>query len=361
MRPTRPARLPAPLTLLLALLRPGPLLALPLALPLALDLLVPAAAAQDLAFGYSPAPKEKENPALFITPARAVAELYVEIEAGGKTYTFTRKNAAPGVQQRFEWPRDTKVTEATAFVRARFADGDVSEQQVPIRYSYEMPLKVDLSRARADIQARTITVSVSARVTSAEITVYGAHKAVLDQLTVPVNAGPGEITLSFPGDPSEVVLVVVKLQNETAWTTFDYSPWFLNVPHEDILFDSGSAAIPASEVWKMEATLRQLQEIADKYGSVVPIKLYIAGCTDTVGSAEMNRDLSARRAQAIAAWLKAHGFTYPIYTYGFGETLLATPTGDETDNAANRRVLYMVGTMPPPAGSGVPSVSWRAQ
>lgn len=348
----------SPLTLLLSF--PLYITLTPLLSPL-LPGLTAEAAAQDLAFGYTPAPKEKENPALLVTPARPVAELYVEITAGGKTYTFTRKDVAAGSQQRFEWPRDTKVTRADAFVRARFTSGDVSEQQVPITYSYEMPLKVDLSRARADIQARTITVSVSAPVTGADITVYGARKVVLEQLSVPVSGGPGEITISFPGDPAEVVLVEVKLMNATAWAAFDYSPWFLNLPHEDVLFESGSATIPPSEVWKLEATLRQLQEVVEKYGSVVPVKLYIAGCTDTVGSAEMNRDLSARRAQAIAAWLKSHGFTYPVYTYGFGETLLATPTGDETDNAANRRVLYMVGSTPPPAGSGVPSVGWRAQ
>ena len=317
--------------------------------------------AQDLAFGYTPAPKGNENPALLVTPSRAVDEMFVEITAGGKTVTFTRKDVPAGTQLRFEWPRDTRVTHAEAFVRARFEAGDVSEQAVPIDYSYELPLKVDLSKARADLERRVVIVNVTAAVNEAEITSYGARKVVLDQTTVAVKGGPGEVEVPIVGDPSEVVLMEVKLKTNTAWAGFSYSPWFLNIPHEDVLFDSNSATIPSSEVWKLQATLTQLQDVVEKYGGMVPVKLYIAGCTDTVGDNEHNRDLSNRRAQAIASWLKSNGFSYPIYYHGFGESLLAVPTGDGVDNAANRRVLYMVGANPPPPGSGVPSASWKSQ
>jgi outer membrane protein OmpA-like peptidoglycan-associated protein len=102
-----------------------------------------------------------------------------------------------------------------------------------------------------------------------------------------------------------------------------------------------------------------LQDVVEKYGSMVPVKLYIAGCTDTVGDAGSNAELSQRRARAIASWLRGHGYDKPIFTWGFGESLLAVQTGDNVDSAVNRRALYMVGANPPPAGSGVPAVGWR--
>jgi outer membrane protein OmpA-like peptidoglycan-associated protein len=104
--------------------------------------------------------------------------------------------------------------------------------------------------------------------------------------------------------------------------------------------------------------LKQLQDVLDKYGSVVPVKLYIAGCTDTVGDTAHNRDLSRRRARSIATWLRSNGYDMPIYYHGFGESLLAVRTGDGVDEGRNRRALYMVGANPPPAGSGIPSVQW---
>ncbi len=329
-------------------------------LPLLFALLCGPAYAQDLSFGFTPAPAAGENPALLVTPSRTVANLYVQIEVGGKKLEFTKKNVPAGAQVRFEWPRDAKVTHADAFIRATFADGNVSETTVPIDYQYKGQLAVDLSRASADLGAKTITVSASTRVDEAEIIAYGAHKAELDRRNVAINAGPGKIEVPFVGDPGEVVLLDVTLKAGNAWAGFTYSPWFLDIPHDDVLFASDQADIAADQVWKLNATLEQLNDVIDKYGAIVPVKLYIAGCTDTVGDGEHNRDLSQRRAQSIARWLRANGYGHPIFYYGFGESLLAVQTGDGADNPINRRALYLVGANPPPAGSGIPGVGWKA-
>lgn len=315
--------------------------------------------AQDLQFGYVPSPKGDEKPAILITPGRTVKTLYVQVEVGGKTLEFTKSNVSAGTQARFEWPRDTRVTHADVFVRASFADGAVEEQNVPIDYTYQSMLKVDLTGASADISERTVTVKVSGDPTEAELVAYGAHKAELDRRTVSVSAEGGRVSVPFVGDPAEVVLLDVTLRNASSYSGFTYSPWFLDIPHEDVLFDTNSAEITPDQAYKLEATLHELEDVVDKYGSIVPIKLFIAGCTDTVGDAAHNRELSGRRADSIARWLRAHGFTHEIYTYGFGESLLAVQTGDSVDMQANRRALYMVGANPPPAGSGVPSVAWR--
>ena len=145
---------------------------------------------------------------------------------------------------------------------------------------------------------------------------------------------------------------------DRAWAGFTFSPWFLEIPHEEVLFDTNDAAIHASEAPKLERTLRELEEVLHKYGDIVPVQLYIAGCTDTVGDAGSNQALSQRRAHAIASWLRESGYSHPIYYYGFGESYLAQQTGDEVDNQANRRALYYVGAVPPPPSTGVPQVGW---
>lgn len=334
--------------------------ALPVALLLLLTVASGPARADDLSYGYTPAPGPNENPAVLITPNRTVASLFVSITAGSKTIETTKKNCAEGVQLRIEWPRDTKVTHADVFLRASFSDGSVTETTIPIDYAFKGQLSVDLSHATADIAERTVTVAVSAPVNQADIVAYGAHKAELDRSSIAISGGPGTVTVPFVGDPAEVVILDVTLRNDSAYAGFTYSPWFLDIPHEDVLFASDSAEIASDQAYKLQATLEQLNDVVDKYGSMVPVKLYIAGCTDTVGDSGHNSELSARRADAIARWLRANGFKYPVFTFGFGESLLALPTGDGVDNAANRRALYMVGANPPPAGSGVPGVGWRA-
>lgn len=296
---------------------------------------------------------------VLLTPTRQVANLFVSCDAGGKVYEFNKTNLAAGKQVRLEWARDPKVNHADCFVRASFADGNVTETEVPFDYTYKGNLSVDLSKASADIAAKTVTVNTSAPVNQAEIIAYGAHKAVIDQRTVPVGGGPGAVTVPFVGDPADVVLLDVTLRNETAYAGFTYSPWFLDIPHEDVLFPSDSAEILPDQAYKLEATLSQLNDVIDKYGAVVPVKLYIAGCTDTVGDSAHNKDLSLRRAQAIARWLRGHGYDKPIFYWGFGESLLAVQTGDNVDMQVNRRALYMVGANPPPAGSGIPGITWK--
>lgn len=316
------------------------------------------ARAGDLEFGYTPTPAPDEQPAFMVTPSLPLDRLVVEVDAGGQVYTFEEAGLPAGQTARFAWDRDPGVTSASVYVLGEFAAGHAEEVQIPIEYSYGGQLSVDLSDASADLQQQTLTVSVTAPVSRAEIVAYGAHKAELDRREVPIDAGPGEIAVPWFGDPEDVVLLDVKLHGGSAWASFTYSPWFLNIPHEDVLFESNAADIPASEERKLEATLRQLQGVLDKYGSVVPVKVYIAGCTDTVGDAAHNRALSERRARAIAAWLRSHGYDQPLYYHGYGESFLAVRTGDGVDEAANRRVLYMVSANPPPASAGVPAARW---
>lgn len=317
-------------------------------------------AGEDLSFGYVTNPGPGEQPAFIVTPARPLSALVVEVTAGDQTYTFQKANLPAGKDVRLAWKRDESVTTATALVRADFADGHVEQFEVPIEYQYGGKLSVDLSAARADVSARTLTVRVSAPVDTADITAYGAGRAMLDQRTVPVSGGPGEVEVPWTGDPSEVVLLDITVRGGNAWAGFTYSPWFLDIPHEDVLFETNQAEILSSEAHKLEATLEQLKDVLEKYGDVVPVKLYIAGCTDTVGNAAHNQDLSRRRAKAIASWLRAHGFDKPIFYHGFGESYLAVPTGDEVEEARNRRAVYLVGANPPPGGSGVPAASWTA-
>jgi outer membrane protein OmpA-like peptidoglycan-associated protein len=318
------------------------------------------ATAGDLEFGYTPTPAPDEQPSFMVTPSLPLARLVVEVEAGGQVYSFEESGVPAGQTARFSWARDPSVTSADVYVRGEFVAGHTEQVQLPISYDYGGQLSVDLSGAEADLAARTLSLSVSGPVERAEIVSYGARRAVLDRTTLPVGQGPGTITLPWQGDPEDVVLLDVTLHGASSWASFTFSPWFLDIPHEDVLFASGASEIPASETWKLESTLRALQEVLEKYGEVVPVKVYIAGCTDTVGDAAHNRDLSQRRARAIASWLRSHGYSEPIFYHGYGENFLAVRTGDGVDEPANRRVLYMVSSNPPPSSAGIPSAQWRA-
>ena len=317
-----------------------------------------AAFAGELEFGYSPSLGPGERPMLSVTVPRSVASMWVEIEAGDQTVEFNRAAMSAGETAKFNWDRDSSVVEALATIRVEFTDGYVEAVQVPVSYSYAGQLEIDLSRASADLKNKTLTVSVSQTVQRAEITAYGAHKSVLDQRSLELDGGPGDVDVPWVGDASDVVLLDVTLHTNNAWAGFTYSPWFVDIPHDDVVFQSGQWGIDPSEVGKLQDLLNEVSSLVEKYGAVVPVKLYIGGCTDTVGSRESNAVLSRNRARAIGQWLKDSGLNIPIHFSGFGESWLAVDTADGVDNALNRRAVYMVGANPPPRSAGVPSTRW---
>lgn len=320
------------------------------------SVLISTALANDLDIGYDAIISKGMSPTLYITPSADIKEIKIGIDANGKHYDFVKTGEPAGQEMAFSWKADPNATMVNAEIYAVFSDGYVAEAIMPMEFSYGAGLTVDYASVKADRQKEEISVRVSQQVQTAEIVAYGAEKKVLDQQTLSLNAGPGEIVLPWVGGVRDTVLIDVTLRNADSFAGFTYSPWYLDIPHQDVLFESNAYIIDESEEWKLESTLKELQEVLRKYGSVVPVKLYIAGCTDTVGDASHNKKLSNQRAKAISDWLRGHGYDAPIYYYGFGESLQAVKTGDGVDESANRRVLYIVTSDTQP---DLPSVSWR--
>lgn len=144
------------------------------------------------------------------------------------------------------------------------------------------------------------------------------------------------------------------------WTSVLLEPWWIEIEHEEIIFDFGKATWQASEEPKLEKSLAEIREAMKRHAKHRPdMRLYVAGYTDTVGSAAQNRKLSEERARAISRWFKRNGVDMPVYYQGFGESVLAVKTPDETAEARNRRALYVLGNAPPPRSASLPRANWR--
>ena len=122
-----------------------------------------------------------------------------------------------------------------------------------------------------------------------------------------------------------------------------------------------SCEIRPSEAQKLDASYQKIIDAVATVRKAEPdlaIKLYIAGHTDTVGSAADNRKLSLARARAIAAWFHDRGLPLPIAYAGFGEDAPKVRTSDNTDEPRNRRADYIVGVEPPLIARGV-AAAWH--
>ena len=99
-----------------------------------------------------------------------------------------------------------------------------------------------------------------------------------------------------------------------------------------INFDTGKAAILPGSESVLNEIVKLLKQNAD-------LKLRVEGHTDNQGSAGANQALSEKRAQAVMAYLTAHGVAVTRLTAkGFGQTKPVADNGTEEGRAKNRRV-----------------------
>ncbi|OZI76957.1 OmpA family protein [Bordetella genomosp. 6] len=110
----------------------------------------------------------------------------------------------------------------------------------------------------------------------------------------------------------------------------------------DVLFDFDKAEILAAA----EPTLQDIAELIDAPSTGV---VAIEGHTDSKGSDSYNKDLSLRRAQAVAQWLGAHGVDKAkLSVRGLGAAKPVQPNqlANGADNpqgrAQNRRVEFLL-------------------
>ena len=217
-------------------------------------------------------------------------------------------------------------------------------------------MTVNYDEAHLDLAGRTLRFRQSRAAGGAEVSVLGEDGAEIGKGTARYDKEPPGTWLaigwaqSAPGRVMTIKLHAVAADGIGA--NVELVPWAVEIEHQDVHFDTDSAAIKASEAGKLDASLAKINEAASRAGRFIRVKLYVAGHTDTVGSREKNRRLSLDRARAIAGYFREKGLAIPIAYEGFGEEVQKVPTPDNTDNPDNRRADYVLGaeSATPPFG-----------
>ncbi|HJN76749.1 MAG TPA: OmpA family protein [Myxococcota bacterium] len=244
---------------------------------------------------------------------------------------------------------------------ATFMDG--SSGEMPLSFEVDMfaPLSVEVPRDSLKLETTTLSVVMDRTPERVDVDVFGPRDAPIGSGTAPgIGTAAGEpLEVQWTGS-GEVVRIHVKGTDEHGyWSAIDLFPWAYQIPHEDVVFDTNQSVVRPGEAPKLEAAMVEVGEVRKKYGPAVPMNLYVAGYTDTVGDPYANQQLSNLRAASIAAWFRDNGFEGEIYFQGFGESVLAVDTPDSTDEPGNRRALYLLSAETPPMSTDLPRRDWQ--
>ena len=285
----------------------------------------------------------------------------------GQTLRFEVKRIAAGKAHpiRFKVPAgETKWTGTLV----GSADGATTTAPIELKTVSAKPLDVRLSKKDIDLSAARVVVRPTNPLAKVEVRAYGEDgEQVLDTVGDVVELEKGLVAIDFEV-PTGAVLRRVEMKLHDPYghcAALRIVSWYAEVDHEEVEFESAKWDIRPSEVPKVDrAIARLLGEIArfrrelGNDAATLDVQVYVAGYTDTVGKSGDNKALSHKRARAIATYFASHGVKVPIHYDGFGEDALAVDTPDDTDEAKNRRALYVLSNVAP-RGGAFPNARWR--
>jgi outer membrane protein OmpA-like peptidoglycan-associated protein len=279
--------------------------------------------------------------------------LVLDLESSdGRTLHQTAGKLGPGSTREFPLGQSEGTFHYNGRMLAKFPRGAAQEMTLDFDASLFGPPGLEVKDDAVDLEKRTLTLAMKRAPAKLHVTVFaddGARLGDFDEHEEGKKAGE-PLTVHWE-QPETAVILRISVRAFDALGYFqdlDLFPWHVEVPHEDVLFDTGKSDIVPAETPKLDAAQAELVKVIQRYGKLATVQLFIAGCTDTVGDASSNQQLSESRALAIARYFRQKGIRIAIHYAGLGEKGLLVPTADETPEPRNRRAMYVVAVQPPP-------------
>lgn len=239
------------------------------------------------------------------------------------------------------------------------ADGATGQMPLKLDVAILPPIQLAAPPEQLDLEAGSLLLTSDRPLTRVEVSAFGGDSGEQVGSGSVDLSGVTEAPVGWTTEEEVLRIEVVATDIHGVRSSLVLLPWSYQIPHEDVIFESGKSEVPAGEASKLEAAWSHIASTLDKYGSIVEMELFVAGYTDTMGDGATNQALSERRARAIAAWFRRRGFAGPVWTQGFGENALAVSTPDGTDEPANRRAVYILSAAAPRSGPDLPSARWQ--
>jgi len=304
--------------------------------------------------------KGTSYPSLLVKAEEALEQVTVTLtrSTDGKKLRMQSGPINAGRDHRFELRLRKGKATFTGSLMVELSNGQSGEMPLRIEAEIVDPIKLTIEAADLNLKAKELMLKADRDVARLQISVMsdtGTPMGTVER-SWKGRVQPAGTKFSAKWKQSKGRVMRINLK---AWDSDDFYgeielfPWKLEIPHEEINFGSGSAAIPVDEEPKLASSLDEIKRAIDKYGTLAHLRLFIAGHTDTVGEASTNRVLSKNRARSIGAWFRKQGIRIPIMAAGLGEDELLIKTEDNTDEIKNRRAEYVVSVDAPPLAGGV--------
>lgn len=301
------------------------------------------------------------TPRLVIRTTEAMKQVQVTLErADGHAQRAKLGNMKAGETKEVEIRQPKGKHSYVARIEAKTSANDAVNEALTFEVTWVDPIEISINPLQVRIGEGLLPFQSNRPLEKVELEIFDANNQKLADHTQQFQGNEGNLTLNWRALDDVATIRMTAHDVDGFWTALVLEPFWVEIPHQEIVFHFGKATWDDAETPKLQDTLNSVRKaIAEHASKGLQMQLYIAGYTDTVGPAESNLRLSASRAQAIGRWFRAQGLDIPVYYQGFGEKVLAIPTPDETPEPRNRRALYILGNSPPPPSKDIPASNWQ--
>lgn len=304
----------------------------------------------------------KDFPTVNVEIQEPIAGFWLKLKRSDGKEISIKGGGKPGQVRNLELQQPEGKFKYAGELLVNFKNGTSST--MPLEFEAEVwgSLQMKIDKKDVDVAGRKLKLTMNRPCDHFELKVYmdtGRSAFNGDVPCKDVEAGK-PFTLTWPEAAGSPVKISVKALDAEGFFfgPLEFYPWFFDVPHEEVNFDSAKWDVRDSETAKLDKAYRMVDDAITRCGGFAEIKLYVVGYTDTVGGTEYNRGLSLNRAKSIALWFRSRGVRVPIYYAGFGEEALLVSTPDETDEARNRRAQYILSIDPPSVIKAPSAAKW---
>ena len=305
----------------------------------------------------------KDMPGLLIQPQADVVSVTVKLKrSDGKTTQVGARNVRAGSSKTLAVPQGPGTFEYTGKFKVKWGSGESSKFTMKFKLTRAQKLALTIKPQDVDLDARKMSFSINNRASKATLEIYGQNRKLMKKVTRTYNGASGgsALKIDWPKQKGDILYMDLKVYDMTGfWKGVRLTPFSISIPHDDVEFESGKWNIRRSEEPKLKDTMGHIKANLEKHGTLLTLKLFIAGYTDTVGTTASNETLSRNRARSIARWFRRNGLKIPVYYQGFGERVLAVQTPDNTDEARNRRAVYILSSQIPGKSKTIPDANWK--
>ena len=303
------------------------------------------------------------QPELILLPQVDASHMEINLRCGTVDVRHTGP-ANSGSRVRIKIPVEGGKHTCTGTLFGMFKDGTQGEMPLQFQVAVQRSLQLTATANDVDLENGTLTIHLDQPATTLALAVYGeSGKQTNSTLVTKVERSPVELSW-VPTEEKTIRLAITATTETGLIASLDLFPWSYQIPHQDVIFPTGSSVLPHTEHDKLHAVMTNIQTVLKRFdqaalGFQIPMALYVAGFTDTVGNRINNQRLSEGRAKELGTWFRRNGFNGPIHYQGLGENGQAVATADEVAHPANRRAVYIIAADTPRQTASLPTSNWR--